>query len=170
MVGVAAEPNNAGARRGRKVMSIVVVSTGEGKTISAGPMRIRILEDGGHTQHRLGVVELTIPPHVDGPPQHIHHKHEETFYVVAGTSTFTCGTDTITAELGTLVTAPVGTPHTFANPGDVPAIMLCTVTPDLYIDYFHELDALSTGSTGLNPRAVADVMARYATEVFNPTP
>jgi mannose-6-phosphate isomerase-like protein (cupin superfamily) len=115
-------------------MSIVVVSTGEGKTISAGPMRIRILEDGGHTQHRLGVVELTIPPHVDGPPQHIHHKHEETFYVVAGTSTFTCGTDTITAELGTLVTAPVGTPHTFANPGDVPAIMLCTVTPDLYIE------------------------------------
>jgi hypothetical protein len=44
-------------------------------------------------------------------------------------------------------------------------------TPGAFnIDYFHELDALSTGSTGLNPRAVADVMARYATEVFNPTP
>jgi mannose-6-phosphate isomerase-like protein (cupin superfamily) len=69
---------------------------------------------------------------------HIHHEHEETFYVVSGTPMFTCGTDTITAELGTLVTAPIGTPHTFTNPGDVPAIMLCTLTPDLYIDYFRE--------------------------------
>ncbi|MGH3782161.1 MAG: cupin domain-containing protein [Pseudonocardiaceae bacterium] len=76
-------------------------------------------------------MQVTIPPHVDGPPQHIHHEHEETFYVVSRTPTFTCGTDTITGELGTLVTAPIGAPHTFGNPGDVPAIMLCTVTPDL---------------------------------------
>jgi hypothetical protein len=48
--------------------------------------------------------------------------------------------------------------------------MLCTVTPDLYIDYFRELDALSTGPTGLDPRSVAEVMARYATEVFEPAP
>lgn len=150
-------------------MSIAVARGAEGEIVSIGPMRIRILEDGGHTQHRLGVVELTIPPHVDGPPQHLHHNHEETFYVVSGTPTFTSGTDTITAELGTLVTAPIGTPHTFANPGDVPVVMLCTVTPDLYIDYFRELNALSTGSTYLDPRTVAEVMARYATEVVKPT-
>lgn len=149
-------------------MSIAIVSAGAAETVSAGPMRVRILEDGGQTQHRLGVIEVTIPPHVDGPPQHIHHRHEETFYVVSGTPTFTCGTDTITAELGTLVTAPIGTPHTFGNPGDVPAIMLCTITPDLYIDYFRELDALSTGTTGLDPRAVAKIMARYATELVKP--
>jgi len=154
----------------RRVMSIAIVSAAKGEIVSAGSMRVRILEDGGHTQHRLGVVEVTIPPHVDGPPQHIHHEHEETFYVVSGTPTFTCGTDTITAELGTLLIAPIGVPHTFGNPGDVPALMLCTVTPDLYIDYFRELDALSTGSTGLDPRAVAEVMARYATEVFKPVP
>jgi mannose-6-phosphate isomerase-like protein (cupin superfamily) len=154
----------------RRVMSIAIVSAAKGEIVSAGSMRVRILEDGGHTQHRLGVVEVTIPPHVDGPPQHIHHEHEETFYVVSGTPTFTCGTDTITAELGTLVIAPIGAPHTFGNPGDVPAIMLCTVTPDLYIDYFRELDALFTGPTGLDARAVAEVMARYATEVFEPAP
>jgi mannose-6-phosphate isomerase-like protein (cupin superfamily) len=150
-------------------MSIAIVGAAGGEIVSAGAMRIRILEDGGHTQHRLGVVEVTIPPLVDGPPQHIHHAHEETFYVVSGTPIFTCGTDTITAEFGTLVTAPIGAPHTFGNPGDVPAIMLCTITPDLYIDYFRELDALSTGAIGLDPRAVAEVMARYATEVVKPT-
>lgn len=151
-------------------MSIAFVSPGEGEIVSVGLMRIRILEDGGHTQHRLGVVEVTLPPHVDGPPQHIHYEHEETFYVISGFPTFTCGTDTITAELGTLVIAPVGVPHTFANLGHVPVIMLCTVTPDLYIDYFRELDALSTGPTGLDPRSVAEVMARYATEIFEPAP
>lgn len=151
-------------------MSIAFVSPGEGEIVSAGLMRIRILEDGGHTQHRLGMVEVTVPPHVDGPPLHIHHEHEETFYVISGFPTFTCGTDTITAELGTLVIAPVGVPHTFANLGHVPVIMLCTVTPDLYIDYFRELDAISTGPTGLDPRSVAEVMARYATEVFEPAP
>ena len=151
-------------------MSIAIVSAAGGEIVSAGPMRIRILEDGGHTQHRLGVVEVTIPPHVDGPPQHIHHGHEETFYVVSGTPTFTCGTDTITAEFGTLITAPIDAPHTFGNPGELPAIMLCTISPDLYIDYFRELDALSPGTAGLDPRAVAEVMARYATEVVKPTP
>ena len=151
-------------------MSIVIVSAGAGEILSAGPMRVRILEDGGRTQHWLGVVEVTTPPHVDGPPQHIHHGHEETFYVVSGTPTFTCGTDTITTELGTLVTAPIGTPHTFGNPSDVPAIMLCTITPDLYIDYFRELDTLSTRTTGLDPRAVAEIMAHYATELVKPTP
>ena len=151
-------------------MSIAIVSAAGGEIVSAGPMRIRILEDGGHTQHRLGVVEVTIPPHVDGPPQHIHHGHEETFYVVSGTPTFTCGADTITAAFGTLVTAPIGVPHTFGNPGELPAIMLCTISPDLYIDYFRELDALSPGTAGLDPRAVAEVMARYATEVVKPTP
>jgi mannose-6-phosphate isomerase-like protein (cupin superfamily) len=151
-------------------MSITIVSAGEGELVSAGLLRIRILEDGGHTHHRLGMVEVTIPPHVDGPLQHIHHKHEETFYVVSGTPTFTCGTDTITAELGTLVIVPIGTPHTFGNPGDVPAIMVCTVTPDLYIDYFRELGTLPMGPTGLDPRAVAEVMSRYATEVVKPAP
>ena len=151
-------------------MSIAIVSADGGETVSAGPMRIRILEDGSHTQHRLGVLEVTIPPHADGPPQHLHHRHEETFYVISGTPTFTCGTDTITAEPGTLITAPAGCPHTFANPSDVSAIMLCTVTPDLYIDYFRELDSLSTGTTGLDPRAVAQIMARYATEVVQPRP
>ena len=90
--------------------------------------------------------------------------------MVSGTPTFTCGTDTITAELGTLVIVPIGTPHTFGNPGDVPAIMVCTVTPDLYIDYFRELGTLPMGPTGLDPRAVAEVMSRYATEVVKPAP
>ena len=150
-------------------MSIEIVDAHAGQTISAGPMTLRIMEDGSHTDHRLGIVEVTIPPGVHGPPQHIHRKHDETFFVVSGTPTFTCGSETITAQPGTLVTAPPGTPHTFANPGEQPVVMLCTVTPDLYINYFKELANLRPGPGGLDPKEVGEVMSRYATEVVHPS-
>ena len=150
-------------------MTIDVIDRTQGELIQAGPMALRILEDGRHTDHRLGLVEITIPPRIDGPPQHIHRKHDETFFVISGTPTFTCGTETITAQPGTLVTAPPGTPHTFANRGEQPVVMLCTVTPDLYIDYFRDLASLRAGPNGLDPKEVAEVMARYATEVVRPT-
>ena len=34
---------------------------------------------------------------------------------------------------------PPGTPHTFANVSDEPAVLLNTFTPDLYIQYFRDL-------------------------------
>ena len=58
---------------------------------------------------------------------------------------------------------PPGAPHTFANPGDEPAVMLNTFTPDLYVQYFRDVRDL----LGVRPAAVgeglADIMARYAT-------
>ena len=40
--------------------------------------------------------------------------------------------------------------------------------PELYIDFFRELDNLRPGPNGLDPEEVAAVMARYATEVVRP--
>ena len=47
------------------------------------------------------------------------------------------------------MTAPIGVPHTFANPGDVPAVLVGTLTPDHYVNYFRELRGLAWGPTGL---------------------
>lgn len=109
---------------------------------------------------------MTIPPGLTGPPQHVHRQHDETFYILSGTPVFTCGSDTIEASPGMLVTAPPGTAHTFANPGGETVVMLCTVTPDLYIGYFRELAAQPPGP--LDPTAVGQIMSRYATEVVVP--
>jgi mannose-6-phosphate isomerase-like protein (cupin superfamily) len=149
-------------------MRVEVVERGAAEIIAAGPVTIRILEDGTHTDHRLGLVELTIAPGTDGPPQHIHHEHDETFFVISGSPTFVSGDQSITASPGTLVTAMPGTPHTFANPGEQPVVMLCTVTPDRYIGFFRELAALRPGPNGIDSNAVAQVMTRYATEVARP--
>ena len=94
----------------------------------------------------------------------MHRQHDEAFYVLAGTPAFTSGTESIEARPGTLLTAPPGTPHTFANPGDDTVVMLATITPDLYIAYFRELAAQPPGP--LDPQAVGEIMSRYATEVM----
>lgn len=70
-------------------MTIKITGPADGHVLKAGPMTIRVLEDGSSTGHRLGIAEITIPPHADGPPQHVHHQHDETFYVLSGTATFT---------------------------------------------------------------------------------
>lgn len=144
-------------------MTITITGPTGGEALRAGPMSIRVLEDGSHTGHRLGIVEVTIPPRLAGPPQHVHREHDETFYILSGTPVFTCAGDTIQARPGMLVTAPPGTPHTFANPGDQNVVMLCTLTPDLYIGYFRELAAQPAGP--LDPTAVGQIMSRYATDV-----
>ena len=40
---------------------------------------------------------------------------------------------------------PPGAPHTFANPGDEPLVLLNTFTPDLYVQYFRDLRELAEG-------------------------
>ena len=147
---------------------VSVTGPDAGESIQLGPVRMRILEDGSTTGHRLGIGETTLPPHTEGPPQHRHAQHDEGFYVVSGTVRFTVGETTHDATAGTLVMVPPGAPHTFANPGDVPAVVLNTFTPDLYVNYFRDLRDMIEGGGPMTPDAVAGVMARYATEPIAP--
>jgi len=144
---------------------VSVVTPDGGEVIELGPARMRILEDGATTAHRLGIGEITLAPHSPGPIQHRHAEHDEGFYVVSGTAEFTVGTTTYLTPKGTLVMVPPGVPHTFANPGDEPVVMLNTFTPDLYVQYFRDLREVLAKDGQLTPRATAEVMAKYATEI-----
>jgi len=124
---------------------------------------MRILEDGSTTQHRLGLGEITIAPHADGPQQHRHAQHDEGFYVISGTARFTVGDNSYDVGPGTLVMVPTGAPHTFANPGEEPTVLLNTFTPDLYVQYFRDLQEMADSGQSMTSDAVAGVMARYAT-------
>src|ERR1700733_5312100 len=78
-------------------MEVAITGPDGGDAIQLGPIRMRILEDGSTTGHRLGMGEITLPPHTDGPPQHRHARHDEGFYVVSGTASFTVGDTTYDA-------------------------------------------------------------------------
>lgn len=142
---------------------VSIVSPRDGEVIRLGPVQMRILEDGSTTDHRLGVGEITLDPHTDGPPQHRHSEHDEGFYVVSGTARFVVGNTTYDASAGTLVMIPPGVPHTFANPGNETAVLLNTFTPDLYVQYFRNLRDLIADGQALTPQATIRVMSRYAT-------
>lgn len=142
---------------------VSVVGPGDGEVIQLAATQMRILEDGHSTGHRLGVGEITLAPHTEGPPQHRHAQHDEGFYVVSGTVTFTVAEKTYEAVTGTLVMIPPGAPHTFANPGEQPAVLLNTFTPDLYVQYFRDLRDMIASGQDLTPAATIAVMSRYAT-------
>ena len=145
-------------------MEIAITGPDDGDAIQLGPIRMRILEDGTTTGHRLGMGEITLPPHTDGPPQHRHARHDEGFYVVSGLARFTVGTESYDAPAGTLVMLPPGAPHTFANPTDGTTVLLNTFTPDLYVQYFRDLRQMIADGHALNETALIDAMRRYATE------
>src|SRR5262252_7379554 len=131
-------------------MTIALTLPREGESFTAAGCTFRILDDGGPTAGRIGLAECDLVPGWYGPPQHIHREHDETFYVLTGTVKFTSGTDIMTAPAGSLVTAPIGAPHTFANPDpQAPASLLCILTPERYIGYFRELAMLEPGPDGM---------------------
>ena len=132
---------------------VAITGPAGGEIVDLRNARIRVLEDGSHTNHRIGIAELVIPPHTPGPPQHRHAQHDEGFYVVSGTARFTVGAKEHEASAGTLVMVPTGAPHTFANPGDVPLVMINTFTPDLYVQYFRDLRAMLDADVPRTPEA-----------------
>ncbi len=155
------EPENRAPEAGPAVS---VVGPGDGETIILGTTRLRILEDGSNTGHRLGIAESILAPHTPGPPQHRHARHDEGFYIISGTVRFTIGEKDYDAAAGTLVMVPPGAPHTFANLAGQPAVMLSTFTPDLYLQYFRDLQDMIASGQPLTPQANIQAMSRYATE------
>jgi len=149
-------------------MVIHVVGPEDGEQSGGGPIRCRILEDGTHTDHRLGLIEAVVPPGPVGPPQHVHREHDEIFIIVEGRLRFTSGAETFDVEAGSCVTVPPGTPHTFSNPFPEPAKFIGTLTPDLYVGYFRDLAELPVDGNGmLEPAGIGRAMASYATEVVH---
>jgi quercetin dioxygenase-like cupin family protein len=148
------------------------ISVEHPESFSAGGATFRVLDDGGATSGRIGVVECQLVPGFVGPPQHVHREHDESFYVLTGTVRFTSGTQALIATAGQLVTAPIGDPHTFANADDhAPASFLCVLNPERYIGYFRELSQLTPDTEGrLDPAEILAVMARYATDPYRPPP
>jgi len=148
----------------------IAVTPDNPETFQAVGCTFRVLEDGAATSGRIGAVQCDLVPGWGGPPQHSHREHDETFFVLSGAIRFTSGADSLIARPGQLVTAPIGAPHTFANAdSDAPASLICTVSPERYIGYFRELSTLLPGSDGrMDPQAILEIMARYATDPYRP--
>jgi quercetin dioxygenase-like cupin family protein len=81
-----------------------------------------------------------------GPPPHIHHREDESFYLLRGQIEVFDDGRTIRATTGSFVHIPKGTVHAFKNVGKEPARMLVLVTPAGLDKFFEEM-----GETGTDP-------------------
>jgi len=143
--------------------SISITGPLEGEPVDLGTTKMRILEDGSTTDQRLGIAVSILAPHTQGPPQHLHGRHDEAFYVISGSARFTSGDDVYDAPAGSLVVIPPGIPHTFENPGDKPITMLSTFSPSFYVQYFRDMAEMIASGRPVTPESTGEIMARYTT-------
>jgi len=71
------------------------------------------LATGEETQGQFALIEA-VSRKGNAPPRHIHHREDETLYVLEGEITVSVGDSTIKATPGTMVFLPRGVAHSFA--------------------------------------------------------
>ncbi|TDT39638.1 cupin domain [Streptomyces sp. BK208] len=144
-----------------------IVAAGDGRHVGLGDgAELIVKEDGSRTRGNLVVAEMTIPPDFVAPPQHVHHAHEEAWFVLDGIVEFTSGTRLRRVDSGDWVLVPLGVPHTFHNPGSEPARFLTIMTPNLYLDYFIELGERTTRALRETPEPAGEVRTRISGEIM----
>jgi quercetin dioxygenase-like cupin family protein len=110
------------------------------------------------------------------PPPHIHHREEETFYVLEGEMTISVGDRTIKATPGTMVCLPRDVAHSFAIESEQ-LRMLILLTPAGLEGWFKEFSVPAPTMTLPPPAEVPyseiqrmlEVSPRYGLEFVLPT-
>lgn len=106
----------------------VVFGAGEGKAIWFLGNLMVLKATAESTNGAYGLLESWVPAGAS-PPLHIHHREDETFWVMEGSVTVRCGDETFQAGAGSYVFLPRGVPHTFRVSDEGPARMLTLLTP-----------------------------------------
>jgi mannose-6-phosphate isomerase-like protein (cupin superfamily) len=137
------------------VLPPVVRGPGEGRPIWFLRSRMTVKASAAETGGGFALLETRLPAGFS-PPLHVHHREEESFYVLEGALTMRCGDEDVAAPAGSFVCLPRGVPHTFRVDED--ARMLTFLTPGGGEGFF-----LAGGrraeDDGLPPAAPPDVPA-----------
>ena len=116
-------------------------------------------------------------PRGGGPPPHIHHREDESFYVLEGEYEFFGGEGIIRVGVGSLLCVPRGALHAHKNVGEGEGRLLATQTPGgLYERFLEELGEATDGDDGGPPafedqtgaRTIMRVAAEHGIEIPPP--
>lgn len=112
---------------------------GTGEVLADRPgLRVSLLVD----VDEIGIAEVASKPGGASPPLHVHRRHSESFYVLAGELTFTVNGSELHAGAGSWVQVPPDVPHTFAATGSEDARYLDIHTPGCgFGDFVRALNA-----------------------------
>ena len=99
---------------------------------------------GTETGHAFSQIE-TDDPRGSGPPLHLHHNEDETFYVLEGEVTVLVGEERIDLAVGDYLFGPRGIAHAYVVRSER-ARMLVTASPGGVEEVFFNLGVPVTGS------------------------
>jgi len=144
----------------------IVREYSEGETLDVLGVTVRVKVSATESAGALSFFMTEDPPRV-GPPLHVHHREDETFYAVEGEYAVQVGDRMSTLRQGQCAFLPRGVPHTYANAGASTGKLLVLTTPGGFDGFFREVDALSR-ATAPTPENVAPIGARYGLEIVGP--
>jgi quercetin dioxygenase-like cupin family protein len=123
-----------------------------------------VLVAGEETAGRCGLVE-TVEESGTEPPRHLHHREDETLYVIEGSLSVWVAGRWVEAPVGTAVFLPRGLEHTFVAATER-ARVLSFFAPAGFEEFYRE-----TGAVGsLDVERLVTMAASYDCEITGPTP
>jgi mannose-6-phosphate isomerase-like protein (cupin superfamily) len=144
-------------------MDPVVVTPGEGQSISPiGGDQSFWKAKGAQTGGAFAMMEQSVPPG-HGPRRHVHHREEESFYILEGEFGFEVGDRTFVVGPGTFVLGPRDVPHRFWNAGQTTGRFLLIMSPPGLEPFFEEFSRVMADSPDDKVRQ-AVVAGRYGIE------
>jgi quercetin dioxygenase-like cupin family protein len=157
----------AKARAGNPEETATASRPGEVKYVPAGSGAdywgpgtvMTFLITGKDTGGAFFMAEMSVPPG-GGPPPHIHHREDESLYLLEGTLTVQVGGKTLAASAGDVAFLPRGIVHSFKNSGDVNARALVVITPAGLENYFAEVFDRAVDRTAAPPPPSKELIAR----------
>jgi quercetin dioxygenase-like cupin family protein len=121
--------------------------------------RVRILASTG----ALGLVETVEAPPGDMPPLHVHHTHDEGFYVLEGELTLYTPGEQVSVAAGEFALTPRGVPHTY-RVGEARARWLVTSSPSGFERFVAAVSAIGMP----DPAELTRIAAEHGIEILGP--
>ncbi len=127
---------------------------------------------GQDTGGRLSVCEFLCPPGY-ATPLHLHHREDETWWVIEGRVRFRCGDQDFVAEPGACLYLPLGVPHGWRVIGSENARLLHVSVPAGAEEFHIEMGEPTTERTLPPPTPVdlgraAEIGAKHGIELVGP--
>src|SRR6266571_8197581 len=136
--------------------------------------RVTVKAGGAETGHAFSQIE-TDDPRGSGPPLHLHHNEDETFYVLEGEVTVLVGEERMDLKAGDYLFGPRGIAHAYVVRSER-ARMLVTASPGGIEQVFVSLGVPVTGSEPptdvvMPPMPeMARLFAAHGAEILGPPP
>jgi quercetin dioxygenase-like cupin family protein len=113
----------------------------------------------------ISLMELTTLPR-SGPPLHVHHREDETYYVLSGEFLFEVGGEKYTLPQGSTIFAPRDIPHRWANIAMADAKLILVCTPGGFERFFDETAKAVLERAPMEQ--MAQIMSKYGCEPLGP--